>query len=242
VKRGAKRFYKDVAIARASDGFSVTLDGKPIKTPSGNALVVNETLAAAIAQEWNAQGEFIDPETMAMTRYANTVIDRVEPRRAEIVAELAKFAEHDLLCYREAVTTELMRRQAAAWDPWLGWAGDQYGVDLVVAQGVTSVEQPAEALVRLRQAIGEHDPHRLAVLHAGITITGSTILGLAFVARALDAASAFAASRVDESYQIALWGSDAEAEARAARLLADLKAAEHYLSLLPEARGGVAPP
>lgn len=242
MKRGVKRFYKEVAIAPASGGFAVVLDGKPIKTPSGNPLAVSERLAAAIAEEWAAQHEFIDPEAMSVTRYANTVIDRVEPRQAEIVAELAKFAEHDLLCYREAVTAALMRRQAAAWDPWLAWAADRFGADLVVAQGLTSVEQPVEALERLRDAIAQHDAHRLAVLHAGITITGSTILGLAFVARALDAASAFATSRVDEAYQAEHWGRDAEAEAREARLLADLKAAEHYLSLLPAPTGGVAHP
>jgi chaperone required for assembly of F1-ATPase len=192
-------------------------------------------LADAVAEEWRGQGERIDTEIMPLTRYANTVIDRVKPRRAQLVNELAKFAEHDLLCYREAVTASLMRRQAVAWDPWLAWAADMYGADLVVGHGLMHIEQPPVAVGKLSEAIAAHDDHRLAVLHTGVTITGSVILGLAFVSRALDAAGAFAASRIDEAYQAELWGRDAEAAAREARLFADLGAAEHYLSLLPPA-------
>lgn len=234
LKRGTKRLYKAVEAARAADGFAITLDTKPVKTPAGNAFALQTgKLADAVAEEWRAQRDFIDPDTMPLTRYANTVIDRVGPRRDQIVEELAKFAGHDLLCYREAVTAELMRRQAAAWDPWLAWAADRFGAELTVGQGVAHIEQPPQALERLARAIAAYDAHRLAVLHAGITITGSAVLGLAFVERALDAAAAFDASRVDERYQAELWGRDAEAEAREARLFADLEAAELYLMLLP---------
>jgi len=236
VKRGAKRFYESVYVGETDDGYSVRLDGKPIKTPGGKDFVVPTLqLGEAIADEWRAQGGEIDPDTMPLTRYANTVIDRVAVRHAAIAAELAKFAGHDLLCYREDVTTELMQRQAAAWDPWIAWAADRYGVELEVARGLSPIEQPPETLERLARAIAAHDAHRLAVLNTGITITGSAVLGLAFVARAMDAAQAFATARVDEIFQAERWGRDAEAEARDARRLADLKAAERYLSLLPSA-------
>jgi chaperone required for assembly of F1-ATPase len=234
VKRGIKRFYEQVYVGDADEGYAVRLDGKPIKTPGGNDFVVpTEALAEAVAAEWRAQVDEIVPDTMPLTRYANTVIDRVTVRHAIIAAELAKFAAHDLLCYREDVTTELMQRQAAEWDPWLAWAADRYGVALEVARGLTPIEQPADSLERLAKAIAAHDAHRLAVLHTGITITGSAVLGLAFVARALDAAKAFAAARVDETYQAERWGRDDEAVARDARRLADLQAAERYLTLLP---------
>jgi chaperone required for assembly of F1-ATPase len=236
VKRGTKRFYNTVAVTPVEGGFAVTLDGKAMRTPASASLILTHApLAEAIAKEWHGQAEWIEPDTMPLTRYANTVIDRVAPRREQLVAELAKFAGHDLLCYREAVTTELMQRQAAAWDPWLAWAAEHYGAELAIGQGVTHIEQSPEALERLRRVIAAHDAHRLAVLHAAITITGSAVLGLAFVGRVLDAEAAFAASRVDEAYQAELWGRDGEAEAREARLLADLKAAECYLSLLPSA-------
>jgi chaperone required for assembly of F1-ATPase len=234
VKRGTVRFYESVALADVDGGYAVRLDGRAVKTPGGNAFVVpTRQLAEAIAEEWRGQGDEIEPDTMPLTRYANTVIDRVSVRHQTIAADLAKFAGHDLLCYREDQTTELMQRQAAAWDRWIAWAADRYGVELEVVRGLTPIEQPPETLERLAQAIAAHDAHRLAVLHTGITITGSAVLGLAFVARALDAAQAFAAARVDETYQAERWGRDEEAEARDARRLADLQAAERYLVLLP---------
>jgi chaperone required for assembly of F1-ATPase len=233
VKRGAKRFYKTVTVGAESNGFVILLDGKSVKTPTGHALHVPfHGLAEAIASEWRGQGNFIDPQTMPLTRYANTVIDRVEPRRAELVADLAKYAGHDLLCYREATATQLMQRQAVVWDPWLAWAADRYGVDLIVGQGVGHIEQPGEALEALRAAIAAHDSHRLAVLHTGTTITGSAVLGLAFTARALDAREAFAAAHVDELFQEERWGVDSEAQQARARKLAELKAGESYLALL----------
>ncbi len=234
MKRGTKRFYEAVNVAPVEGGYAITLDGKAMRTPaSANLILPHRPLAEAIAREWRGQGEWIEPEAMPLTRYANTVIDRVTPRREQLVAELAKFAGHDLLCYREAVTTELMQRQAAAWDPWLAWATERYGAELAVGQGVTAIEQSPEALEGLRRAIAAHDEHRLAVLHAGITITGSAVLGLAFVALKLSATAAFDTSRLDEVYQAERWGRDGEAEAREASLLADLVAAESYLSLLP---------
>ena len=236
MKRGTKRSYQTAAVRRAEGGYAITLDGKAMRTPaSANLILAHQPLAEAIAGEWRAQGEWIEPDTMPLTRYANTVIDRVSPRRDQLVAELVKFAAHDLLCYREAVTEELMRRQAAAWDPWLAWAAERHGARLATGKGVTHVAQSPKVLERLAAEIKAHDIHRLAVLHAGITITGSAVLGLAFVARVLDAQRAFETSRVDESYQAERWGRDGEAEAREARLLEDLKAAEYYLSLLPPA-------
>lgn len=233
MKRGAKRFYETVAVGAEANGFAILLDGKPIKTPAGNALLAPlHKLAEAVAEEWRGQGDVIDPDAMPLTRYLNTVIDRVEPRREEIVADLAKYAGHDLLCYREASSTQLMQRQAAAWDPWLAWAADRYGADLVVGQGLGHIEQPPEALEALRDAIAAMDSHRLAVLHTGIAITGSAVLGLAFVARALEAREAFAAAHVDELFQEERWGVDEEAQAARARKLAELKAGERYLMLL----------
>ena len=236
MKRGVKRFYKLVAVSSVDGEHALLLDGKAMRTPAKARFVLSHPLLVeAIAEEWRGQGEWIDTEAMPLTRYANTVIDRIEPRRGQIVEELAKFAAHDLLCYREAATVELMRRQTAVWDPWLAWAADRYGADLIVGRGLMHIEQPPEALERIAQAIERHDSHRLAVLHAGVTITGSTLLGLAFVAGTLDAAAAFAASRVDEAYQAEFWGRDAEAEARETRLLADLQAAARYLAQLPAA-------
>jgi chaperone required for assembly of F1-ATPase len=233
VKPGAKRFYKAVDVREEPDGFALLLDGRSIKTPAGKPLrAPARALAEAIAAEWRAQGETLAPETMPLTKSLNTALDRIASNRAAIVEDLAKYAASDLLCYRAAAPQELVRRQAEMWDPWIEWAAERFGARLTVTTGVNPVAQTEEALARLKDAVAAHDDHQLVALHAGVTITGSAILGLAFAAKALTADQAFATAQIDESNQAELWGSDAEAEKARANRLAELKAAEAYLKLV----------
>src|SRR5260221_11384148 len=70
-----KRFYASAGIAEADGGFAVTLDGRPIRTPSGRPVIApTRGIAEAIAAEWNAQTETIDPLNMPLTRLANSVV------------------------------------------------------------------------------------------------------------------------------------------------------------------------
>jgi chaperone required for assembly of F1-ATPase len=233
LKPGAKRFYKEVAVAEDGGGFALLLDGKPVKTPAGHALrAPTRALAESIAGEWRAQGDIIVPDTMPLTKSLNTVLDRVAAHREEIIEDLAKYAGSDLLCYRADSPAELMLRQQEAWDPWLAWASERHGARLLVTLGMSHIVQSEEALARLRAAIAAHDDHALVALHAAITITGSAVLGLAFAARAITGEAAMQAALVDEDYQAELWGRDLEAERLRARRLAELKAAEAYLALL----------
>jgi len=235
VKRGAKRFYKSVDVREEPDGFAILLDNRAIKTPAGKPLrAPARALAEGIAGEWRGQGETLAPETMPLTKSLNTALDRIAANRAAIVDDLAKYAASDLLCYRADAPQELVRRQTQMWDPWLEWAAERFGARLTPTAGVTPIAQTDEALTRLKSAVDAHDNHHLVALHAGVTITGSAILGLAFAAKALTAEQAFAAAQVDETYQAELWGSDAEAEKARTNRLADLKAAEAYLKLLAE--------
>jgi chaperone required for assembly of F1-ATPase len=233
LKTGAKRFYKDVGVREEGGGFAVLLDGRAIKTPAGAVMLApTRALGDAIAAEWRGQGEMLLPETMPLTKSLNTALDRVAVNRAAIIDDLAKYAGSDLLCYRAEAPAELARRQRQAWDPWLAWAAERLGVRLVVTTGLTHIAQSGDALARVRAAIEAHDVHRLVVVHSGVTITGSAVLGLAFAAGAIGAEEALGAAEVDVLYQAELWGGDAEAEKARAHRLADLKAAEAYLKLL----------
>jgi chaperone required for assembly of F1-ATPase len=233
MKSGVKRFYKNVEVADDPGGAAVLLDGRSVKTPGAKKLVApTRALAEALADEWRAQADTIDPETMPLTKALNTALDRIAAHRDTIVEELAKYAGSDLLCYRATAPVELVRRQEAAWDPWLDWAAERFGARLAVTAGVTHVEQDTAVLNRLHAAVAAHDDHRLVALHAGITITGSAVLGLAFAAKALSAEATLAAAQVDETYQAELWGGDAEAESVRARRLEDLRVARRYLDLL----------
>ena len=228
-----RRHYRVVSIGREAGGFLVLLDGKPIRTPARNSLLVpTEPLAAAIAAEWEAQAERIDVSSARLTRLATTVVDLMPARRADAIAEAATFAGTDLLCYRASHPAALAARQAATWQPWLDWAERRFDARLRVAVGVMPGSQDEAPLRALRAAVERLDDWCLIGLHAATTITGSLILGLAIEQGALGAEQAFAVAFLDELYAIEQWGEDAEQAARHARLRADLSAAERFLDLL----------
>ena len=99
-----KRFYKAAAIEATEGGdFAIALDGKPVRTPTGERRAApTRDIAQAIAEEWNAQGESIDPMTMPLTRLANSVIAGVISNVDAVRADVAKYFETDLLFYRAA--------------------------------------------------------------------------------------------------------------------------------------------
>lgn len=228
-----KRFYSEVTVAPRDNGFAVMLDGKPVRTPARAELIApNEALANAIALEWRGQGETIRPDTMPMTRLANTALDRIAPRRDDAMAQIMRYAEHDLLCYRADHPADLASRQANAWDPLLTWLKTVHRVELKTGTGIAHIEQPEKSLKALDRAVAAHDDFQLAALHAATTVTGSLVIGLAFLGGRLDAEGAFAAAHLDEAYQAERWGEDAEAQGRARRAAAELVAAERFLGLL----------
>jgi chaperone required for assembly of F1-ATPase len=226
-----KRFYKDVTVDETPNGFRFLLDGKPVQTPARQALVLpNRALAEALAEEWRAQGEEMQPLAMPLTRMINTVVDGVRAHRAETIAAILRFGENDLLSYRAEAPAELTRRQRQ-WDSWLDWAHKQHGARLNVTSGIGHVGQSPGALAALERAIAAQDDYALTALHTFASITGSLVLGLAVLAGELTPAEAFSLSRLDEVYQAESWGTDAEAEARAARLAREVELAAMVVTL-----------
>lgn len=224
-----KRFWQDVAVT-AEGG--IALDGRPVRTPGRLPLVVPfPALAEGIADEWRAVEETIDPRAMPLTGLANAAIERIAPDAPAFAGGIAVYGGSDLLCYR-AEPGPLANRQAATWDKVLDWARARYGVDFTVTDGVMPVEQPPRTLARLREAVVALSPWELAPLSPIVSLTGSLLLGLAVVERAIDADSAWRAAHVDEDWQIEQWGEDAlAAETRAARA-GDYRAAIRFLDLI----------
>ena len=226
-----KRFYKIVSVGESDHGHTLLLGGKPVKTPQRATLAVpTRDLAEAIAEEWRAQQTDIKPETMPLTRLAHAAIDGAA-HRALIAGEALGYARSDLLCYRAEYPDELVIRQARQWGPLLDWLHETHGARLKPATGIAHVEQPPEALARLADRVDRSSLPALVALHTATAITGSLTLGLALLEGRLTAAEAFALSRLDEAYQAEKWGQDAEAQARATRLQADLEAAERFTRL-----------
>jgi chaperone required for assembly of F1-ATPase len=226
-----KRFYKDIAVGAAEDGFRILLDGRPVKTPAKNMLAVpTRALAGAIAQEWLGQGKTIEPVSMPFLRLADTVIDGIAANRAEVIAAILRFAENDLLCYRAHQPPDLAQLQHDGWDPVLDWAARRHGVRLAVTEGFDHVEQPPQALAVLHAALEAQDSFCLAALHVAASITGSAVLAFALGEGELTPAQIFALSRIDEDYQAVRWGRDHEAEVRATNLARELDMAAEFIA------------
>lgn len=226
----AKRFWTDAKVEACEGGFTIRLDGRPVKTPAKALLVVpTAQLAEVIASEWNAQSGVVRPETMPATRSANSAIDKVAPLFDAVVEEVAGYGGTDLLCYRAIEPAELLARQQAGWDPLLAWASERFAAPLRVTQGVVPVAQPNESLARLSDAVAGQSIFHLAALHDLVAISGSLILGLAVAEKRLTPDEAFALSRIDEQWQIEQWGEDEiAASSEAARKAAMLEAGRFY--------------
>lgn len=227
-----KRFYKAASLDEVEGGFAVVLDGKSIRTPAGQPVVVpNREIANAVVEEWNAQGEFIDPMTMPLTRLANSTIDGVMDNVAAVADDIEKFFGSDLLFYRAAFPEELIARQTQHWDPVLRWAADDLGAHFILTEGIMHVTQPDKAVAAARAALPA-DAWRVAALHVVTTVTGSALLALALAQGALSRQQVWAAAHVDEDWNSEKWGSDGEVELRRAARLLDFEAAATVLKAL----------
>jgi chaperone required for assembly of F1-ATPase len=232
-----KRFYAQAGAAESEAGFVITLDGKPIRTPSGRQVVVPvREIADAIVAEWEAQQEFIDPQTMPMTRFANSVVEAVVDRVEAVTEDMAKYFQSDLLFYRAGHPEALVAREAAHWDPLLFWAADALGAHFILAEGIVHVRQPEPAVAAARTALPA-DPWSIAALHVITTLTGSALLALALQRGVVDSDQAWTAAHVDEDWNIEKWGVDEEVAARRAARLVDFRAAASILKALNPARG-----
>jgi chaperone required for assembly of F1-ATPase len=228
-----KRFYRKAEPVRRAGGHGITLDCKPIKTPGKRDLVVpNEALAAAIAEEWNAQEGELRAPTMPLTRLATTTVDRVATQRDAIIQQTANYAATDLVCYRAAHPPALAARQRVVWQPLIDWAVLRYDAPLSITTGVIPTKQSATSLRAFAAAVAEQDDFALTALHVATAACGSLVIGLALVEGHLDAEGAFAVSQLDESFQIEAWGEDAEQTERRRALAADIQAAARFISLL----------
>lgn len=195
----------------------------PLRLPSW-------ALAEAVAAEWAAQEQSIDPARMPLTRLANTAIDGVAPRHAAVVADLCAYAATDLLAYRAGDPERLVAAQAASWDPILAWARDELGARIILSEGVMHVEQPPDTVRTLSNAVAAvTDPFALTGLHTLTTLTGSLLIALAVLRGRLTPAEAWASAHVDETYQAGVWGRDEEAEARLEARRTEFEAAADFV-------------
>ena len=226
----ARRFWTDASAVPVEGGFTVHLDARPVRTPLKAPLVLpTRALAEAVAAEWQAQERKVDPQTMPFTRTANSAIDKVAPQQEAVAEMLASYGGSDLLCYRAEGPDDLVTRQAEAWDPILDWAAKTLGARLLVTTGVMHVDQSDASLARLAERVDVLTAFQLSAFHDLVAMSGSLVLALAVTHGRLTAEDAWTLSRIDEDWQISLWGEDEEAaEVAALKRAAFLQADRFY--------------
>jgi chaperone required for assembly of F1-ATPase len=228
-----KRFYKQATVSPEAGGVAILLDGRPVRTPARAFLrVPTEELAEAVAAEWNAQGEQIEPHLMPLNGLANAAIDRVEPDPPAFARTLAQYGESDLLCYRAEGPISLVERQSRVWDPLLGWARTRFGVEIETTEGVMHRPQPAETVERLGRAVAARSAFQLAGLSPLVTIAGSLIVALALAEGAIGLEAAWDAAMLDEAWQAEQWGADPLAAASLENRRREFEGAYRFLTLL----------
>jgi chaperone required for assembly of F1-ATPase len=228
-----KRFYDRAAVVQGPEGFAVKIDGKPVRTPARRPLAApSPALAEALAAEWNAQQEVIDPAAMPLTRLANSIVDGVAPMPLPAMREVAQYLRSDLLLYRAEGPQALVERQERQWGPVLTWAREILGARFVLASGVMFVEQPEEAVAAAKAAIPA-DPWRLGAVSSITTLTGSALLALAMLRGRLSVEEAWAAAHVDEDWNMEFWGRDQRALERRSYRFAEMLAAADVLRYAP---------
>jgi chaperone required for assembly of F1-ATPase len=229
-----KRFYSAAAIGERSEGYAVLLDYKPLQTPLHSEFIVPyRGLAEAVAEEWNAQGERINPASMWLTKFVNSTIDGVAKRMDDVKRDILNYAQTDLLFYRAEAPDELYERQVRAYDPILEWLRGR-GIAFKATRGVMPLKQQPESLEAFHRALSAYEPFTLAAIASITALTGSACLGLAVAEDYLSAEAAWDAAHIDEDFQIEQWGRDDEATARRALKWKEMEAAARLLALVKE--------
>jgi chaperone required for assembly of F1-ATPase len=214
VRHLPKRFYKSVSVTEKQ---GIALDGRGVKTPLKAPLILpNSALAAAVAEEWEAQGEFINPHAMPLTKLANTAIDRATAEKTNIATEILEFAGSDMVCYRAEAPQGLVIRQTKHWDPVVAWAASELDARFTTVNTLSHVRQSDAALSAVEKHVVALDPFTFTAVHNLTTLTGSALLAIMLAADGISVENAWAAANVDEDWQIETWGRDDEAMGRRA--------------------------
>lgn len=223
-----KRFYKAVEAVETDLGWQVMLDGRPVKTQAGRPqLLPGEMLAQMLAEEWERQGEEIDPSAFAGRDMADYAIDVVAQDREPVTDRLLAYSETDTLCYRADPDEPLFRRQQEVWEPILSAFEAREGVTLHRVSGIMHRPQAKASVERLRAKLSSLGPFHLAPLESLTALTASLCAGMTALEPDADAEGLWEAAHLEENWQTELWGEDAEAAARQEKRRTDfLKAVE----------------
>lgn len=227
-----KRFYEKVSVEPQDGGYAVHLDGRAVKTPAKrHALSPNRAMAEAVAAEWMAQRDKVNPASMPLGKLLYTALDKVDSRRDEVITELVGYAKADMLCYPCDFPADLVQKQKELWLPLLTWVREQHGLDFITTTSIAHIDQDEVLLEKLRKILGKLDSFRLTAFHNVTGLCSSVCIGLNVLGNNISIEQAWAAAQLDEDFQIEKWGEDDEAKLRTTNMKTDLDAAALFLTL-----------
>lgn len=227
-----RRFWTSAGVVETAEGFVIELDARRVKTPNKSLLCVpSKPMAEAIAAEWDAQDDVVNPLTMPFTRSANSALDKVHPQKTGVAEMLAEYGDSDLLCYRADGPEALIERQAAQWDPALDWAAARFGARLAPRTGVMHAAQDPEALARLAAEVQGLSDFELTGFHDLVSLSGSLVLAFAAAEDWKPIEDIWLLSRLDEIWQEEKWGVDEDAQQMALHKRGDFLHAKAFFDM-----------
>lgn len=231
-----KKFYKETNIKHnidAPSGYTVTLDQKEIKTPGKRTLVLpSSKIATAVRQEWDKQDKVIYLDQMPFTKICYTTIDVVEQNREDIIQQILRYAETDLICCRANKPDDLRERQTQEWQPVLDWIEGFFKTKFLVIDSLSLQLQPETSLKNIQNWLKERSNFELTAFHRMTSLMHSIFLTIAVVENHISLEKAWYLSLLEEKYQQDKWGQTEEAQEREENNFADLKQIYQFYTLL----------
>lgn len=206
---GRKRFYQKVDVVQhagaLNNHFAVRINSHLLRTPLRNVLAVpSETLALAIAHEWDSQLHIIQPHTMPFMKLAATCIDRYPAMRDRVLASLARRVGTDSICFRVNDPARILEMQGRHWGPLLDWFGARFGP--LATSTTLSLSHPRATLKALHSYLADLDDWTLCGVDSAASTAKSVVLALALREGFIDAERCVSLARLEEEFQADVWG------------------------------------
>ncbi len=202
-----KRFYKKVDVVSFKDSagcdlYTVTLDGRRLKTPAKELLAVrNATLAHLIATEWDNQPANLIRHDMHVTSLAYTAIDQAKAR-PERTERLVEHLNTDAVCYRHDFPEELCRAQIDNWDPVIQWFSKQFAAPISTTTSIIALKQSSEALQAYKNYVASLNSWGFEGLEFAVDCSKSPIITAALLHGHIDAVEATRLCRLETDFQV----------------------------------------
>lgn len=229
-----KRFYSIVSLEQTPKGFSIKLDGKSAKTPSGKMLLAQtKDIANAMADEWRAQKDKIDPQSMPITQLEVTKIDFIEGRQQEAIQDILEYIDSDLILYQADKPDGLVERQNQHWRPWIEWMGNNYMVHYEVTHDLNIIKQAQSIHDFVQSYVRKLSLSELLIFYILVNASKSIILAIAFIEGEASAQDVYQAACINDIYKQDFYKDIDPDTKRAHQSIQDeLNAARKYLKYL----------